>query len=79
MAVENWDTNDTLNLTLEGIDVAEGSQPRWFNDMFRKMAAAMRVFYNKSYRKGETIKYQATGGALPGTAEDGDILIEYTP
>lgn len=80
MAVQDWDDDHTLNTSLEGIDCGEGTMlPPSINDLFRKMAAAIRTYYDKSYRKGETIKNQAVGGALPVTAEENDILIEYTP
>lgn len=80
MAVENWDTNEALNTTLEGENAAEGSIPAGFNNLFRKMAAAIRVFYDKSYRKNETIKATAAGAADPFTAPvENDIWIEYTP
>jgi hypothetical protein len=80
MAVENWNTNDTLNNTLEGVDVSEGCAPSGLNNMFRKMAAAIRVFYDKSYRKNETIKATAAGAGDPFvTHAEGDIWIEYTP
>ena len=80
MAVENWNTNDALNVVLEGVDVAEGSIPATLNNLFRKVAAAVRVFYDKSYRKDETIKSTVTGGADPFVAPvENDIWIEYTP
>lgn len=80
MAVQDWDTNPDNNGTLEGVNVAEGSLPRDFNDCFRKIAAAIRVFFDKSYRKNETIKFTAAGAANPFTAPtEGDIWIEYTP
>ncbi len=78
MPVQNWNTNEAFNNTLEGEDVAEGCIPAGFNNLFRKMAAELRVFYNKSYRKNETVFIQATGLAAPAMTE-GDILIEYTP
>lgn len=80
MAVQDWNTDPDLNGTLEGIDVAEGSLPKWFNDCFRRIAAAIRVFYDKSYRKAETIKWTPAGDPDPYTTHaDGDIWIEYTP
>lgn len=80
MAVENWNTNPDLNTSIEGIDVSEGSLPKDFNDCFRKMAAAIRVFFDKSYRKTESVRIQATGGALPTTGlSENDICIEYIP
>lgn len=80
MAVEDWNTNPALNGTLEGVDVSEGSLPRDFNDCFRKIAAAIKVFFNKAYRKDETIKWTAAGAGDPFSVHaDGDIWIEYTP
>lgn len=80
MAVENWDTNPDLNTSIEGIDVSEGSLPKDFNDCFRKMASAIRVFFDKSYRKAESVRIQATGGSLPTTGlSENDICIEYIP
>ncbi len=78
MPVQDWNTNEAFNGTLEGVDVAEGCLPAGLNNMFRKMAAAIKVFYNKAYRKNENVFIQATGGAAPAMT-DGDILIEYTP
>lgn len=82
MAVEDWNTNAALNVSLEGVNVAEGSLPADFNDCFRKIAAAIKVFFNKTYRKSETIRYTAAGAAdpfLPSAHTEGDIWIEYTP
>lgn len=77
MPVQDWNTNDTLNITLEGVDVAEGCQPAGLNNMFRKMAAAIRVFYNKAYRIGENVTIQASGGAAPASPSEGDLWVEY--
>lgn len=79
MAVGDWDTDPELNGTLEGVDVSEGSLPRDFNDMFRKMAAAIKVFFNKTYQKDVNVTIQATGGAAPGAPAENDLWIEYTP
>lgn len=79
MAVQDWNTNHDLNTTLEGINVAEGSLPADFNDCFRKMAAAIRVFYDKSYRKNENIVITAAGATAPSSPAENDIWIEYTP
>jgi hypothetical protein len=80
MAVENWDTNEALNGTIEGENVAEGSLPGDLNDVVRKMCAAVKVFYNKAYRKNETIKATAAGAADPfSTHAEDDVWIEYTP
>lgn len=78
MAVQDWDTDPAFNNSLEGEDVSEGCLPAGFNNLFRKMAAEIRIFYDKAYRKGENIFIQPTGGAAPAMAEN-DILIEYTP
>jgi hypothetical protein len=80
MAVEDWNEDDDLNGTLEGVNVAEGSLPADFNDMFRKMAASIKTFFLKSYRKTESVRIQATGGSLPTTGlSENDICIEYIP
>lgn len=79
MAVQDWNTDPDLNGTLEGVNVAEGSIPADFNDCFRKIAAAIRVFYNKSYQKDVNVTIQATGGAAPATPVENDLWIEYTP
>ena len=79
MAVENWNTNATMNNSLEGVDVSEGCLPKDFNDLFRKMAASIRVFYNKAYRQGENVYFITTGSPAPGGLQENDIVIEYTP
>lgn len=82
MAVENWNTDQSLNITIEGEDMSEGGTlPPDMNDVVRKMAAAIRTFFDKSYRKAETIRATATGAADPfgGAATENDIWIEYTP
>lgn len=79
MAVQNWNTDPDLNGTLEGVNVAEGSIPADFNDCFRKIAAAIRVFYNKAYQKDVNVTIQASGGATPGSPQENDLWIEYTP
>lgn len=80
MAVQDWNTNPDLNTSLEGVDVSEGSIPADFNNCFRAIAAAIRVFYDKSYRKAESVRIQATGGALPTTGlSENDLCIEYIP
>lgn len=79
MAVEDWNTNPDLNVSLEGVNVAEGSLPADFNDCFRKIAAAIKVFFNKAYRKQENVTIQAAGGAAPSSPAENDIWIEYTP
>ena len=77
MAVQDWDTDPTLNNTLEGVDVAEGCQPAGLNDMFRKMAAAIKVFYNNTYSKTNNVTIAASGGALPASPDEGDFFLEY--
>lgn len=79
MAVENWNTNEALNNTLEGEDVSEGMLPGPLNNTIRKMAAAIRVFFNKTYRKNETVHITAVGGAAPASPVEDDLWIEYTP
>ena len=78
MPVQDWNTSEAFNNSLEGEDVAEGCLPGGFNNLFRKMAAAIRVFYNKSYRKDETIFIRVLGTTAPAMTEN-DIYIEYTP
>lgn len=82
MAVENWNTDQALNVTIEGEDMSEGGTlPPDMNDVVRKMCAAIRVFFNKAYRKDENIKFTTTGAADPfgATHAENDIWIEYTP
>lgn len=79
MAVEDWNTDPDLNGTIEGVDVSEGSLPKLFNDCFRKMAAALKVFWTNAYAKDHNVTIQATGGAAPTTPAENDLWIEYTP
>lgn len=84
MAVQDWNTNEALNVVLEGENVAEGSLPPGLNNMARKFAAALKVMYNSCYGSGvnggkQRITIQASGGAAPAAPNDGDIWMEYTP
>lgn len=79
MAVENWNTDPLLNNTIEGESIAEGMLPGPLNDWGRKICAAIKVFFNKTYRKNETVYITATGGAAPATPAEDDLWIEYTP
>lgn len=80
MAVSDWNSNYLLIGTLEGIAVSEGLlQPPDVNDLFRKMAAAIRQRDDQSYAKDKNVWIQATGGSAPAGMVDGDILIEYVP
>jgi hypothetical protein len=78
MAIQDWNTNDALNTTLEGIPTGEGAMtiPN-INNLFRKMAATIKDFWSRAYRRGENVTIQATGGAAPATPADGDLFIEY--
>lgn len=84
MTVQSWNTNPDLNTVIEGENTAEGMLPGKFNDVIRKIAAALKVMYNSTYGNavdggGKRITIQASGGAAPVTPSDGDIWIEYTP
>jgi hypothetical protein len=77
MAVENWQEAGPNN-TIEGVNVAEGMLPPALNNVIRLMAAALKTFYNKTYRKQETIFIITNVAATPTMTED-DILIRYIP
>lgn len=78
MAVDNWNANDTLNTTLEGVPVGEGAMTfPTINDLFRKMAAAIKTFRTKAYCKDQYVTIQASGGAAPATPAEGDLWVEY--
>lgn len=78
MAVDNWSSNDTLNTTLEGIPCGEGAMTvPSINDLFRKMAAALKTFRVSAYCKDNNVMIQASGGAAPGSPTEGYIWIEY--
>lgn len=81
MSVDNWNQDPALNNILEGFDISEGSLPHDYNDLIRKMAAEIKIFFEKTYRINETLKYTAAGAADPFAAPklDGYIWIEYTP
>lgn len=83
MPVTDWNTNAALNVTVDGIDIAEGCAPANLNNAMRSVMANVRVFYNSSLivagGDGGTVTIQADGGALPATPAENDILIEYTP
>lgn len=80
MAVDNWDTNEALNVVLEGVACGEGAMTfPTINNLFRKMAAAIRVFRNSAYCKDKNVTIQAAGGAAPATPSEKDLWIEYTP
>ena len=78
MAVENWQEAGPNN-TIEGVNVAEGMLPPALNNVIRLMAAAIKTFYNKSYRKNETVKVIPDGDPTPVGMVEGDILIKYVP
>lgn len=82
MAVQDWDTNEALNGTIEGENIAEGSLPPDLNDVLRKICAAIKTMYFSVYGShvnggGRRITIQASGGAAPSSPVDGDIWIEY--
>jgi hypothetical protein len=77
--IDSWNTNETLNGTLEGQDVSEGSLPGPLNNVIRRMAAAIRAFRDQAYCKDKHVTIQASGGAAPAAPVDGDLWLEYTP
>jgi hypothetical protein len=83
MAVENWNTNDTLNTTLEGVATGEGAMTfPTINDLFRKVCASVKTFYNRTWKitgADKNVTIQASGGAAPASAVENDLWIEYTP
>lgn len=79
MAVQDWNTNEALNGTIEGENIAEGSLPGPLNNWGRKICAAIKVFYSKAYQKDVNVTIQPSGGAAPATPQVGDLWIEYTP
>lgn len=83
MAVENWNTNEALNPVLEGVPCGEGAMTfPSINDLFRKMAAAIKTFYTRTWKisgADKNVTIQAVGGAAPGSAQENDLWIEYTP
>lgn len=79
MAVDNWDTNEALNGTIEGQDVSEGSLPKYLNDVIRRMAAAIRVFRNNSYCKDKNVFITVDTASAPTALADNDLWIGYAP
>jgi hypothetical protein len=80
MSVDSYNATDTLNTSLEGIPVGEGAMTiPSINDLFRKMAASIRVFRNNAYCKDKNVTIQASGGGAPASPAENDLWIEYTP
>jgi hypothetical protein len=76
--VDNWDSATPDNITLvSGVDVDEGMLPSLINNAIRRIASAVAVFRKQAYCKDKNVTIQASGGALPATPAEGDLLIEY--
>jgi len=77
MAVDNWNTDEALNTTIEGEDASEGCLPGGLNNILRKMAAALRVWRNSSYCIDKNVTAQPSGGAAPTAPQVGHLWIEW--
>lgn len=78
MAVQDWNATDDLNTTIEGVIVSEGAMtfPN-INNLFRKMAAALKVFKNNAYAKDLNLYILPIASAFPTTPQEGDIWMQY--
>lgn len=77
--IDSWNTNEALNGTIEGENIAEGSLPGALNNWGRKICAAIKVFRTQAYCKDLNVTIQASGGAAPAAPANGDLWLEYTP
>jgi hypothetical protein len=46
MAVQDWDNDPNLNITIDGINIAEGCPPQNVNNGLRSIMAGVRVLYD---------------------------------
>ena len=46
MAVQDWNTDPALNVTIDGVNIAENCPPGNMNNMGRSIMAAVRVMYD---------------------------------
>lgn len=79
MAVSAWSTTAALNVTVDGVNIAEGCAPANLNNAMRYIMADVKTFYNSALRKDENVYILADGDPDPATPADGDIVINYTP
>lgn len=74
-----WSSTAALNISVNGVDIAEGCAPAGLNNAIRYVMADVKDFYNIALRVGENVYILADGATDPLTPVDGDIVINYTP
>lgn len=79
MAVGDYSATPALNITVNGINIAEGCPPANLNNALRQIMSDVRVFYNAALKVGFNVTIQEEGGAMPATPVENDIVIEYEP
>ena len=77
MPVDDWNTDHTQNVIVEGEDIDEGMLPAGLNDFLRKMVAALKVWRNNSYCIDKNVTIAASGGAAPSSPAEGHLWMEY--
>lgn len=77
MAVGDWYTTASLNVTIDGINIGEGCIPANLNDMGRAIMANVKVMYNSSLILGYNLFIEEEGTALPSTPPDNTLVFFY--
>lgn len=86
MAVSSWFTTPALNITVGGVNIAEGCAPAGLNNAAREIMAGVKLFYDDIYNVGlitsganQNVYILADGAPDPATPSNGDFVINYTP
>lgn len=79
MSIDAYSTTPALNLSISGINIAEGCPPSTLNNAIRQLMADIKVFWNAAPQVGSTLYIQDEADPLPGSPAENDILIQYTP
>lgn len=79
MAVSDWSTTAALNITVDGINIAEGTIPANLNNAIRGVMANVRVFYSSTLRLNENFYVIEDGDPDPVDMVEGDFVFRYEP